>query len=251
MDTRTILNKIDHRPYPLPKGSWIMTQVWRDLLFAHWPIPVEQMRPLVPAELHLDTFDGQAWVGIVPFHMTDVRLRGTPYTPYISRFFEMNVRTYVSVNGIGGVYFFSLDANSPLAVLGARRLFALPYYNAIMSGQRKGEEILYQNHRNHRGVANADFTGAYKPVAPAFPAAPGSIEHWLTERYSLYTVVRHRVYRGDIHHPQWSLQPAALTTEIDTMGVSHGIQRPGTAPLLQYAQTQEVIIWPLHRIFPL
>src|SRR5437899_137300 len=120
MDATAILNTTDHRPYPLPKGPWVMTQTWHELLFSHWPIAPEALRPLIPAVLPLDTFEGQCWVGIIPFRMSNVRPRGAPAMPALSQFHELNVRTYVTVGGIPGVYFFSLDAGNPLAVVTAR-----------------------------------------------------------------------------------------------------------------------------------
>jgi uncharacterized protein YqjF (DUF2071 family) len=116
-----LLDQIEHRPYPLMKGPWVMRQVWNDLLFAHWPVPPEIMRSLIPPQLELDTFDGHAWIGVVPFHMSGIRVRGMTPIPYTSAFAELNVRTYVSYQGRPGVVFFSLDAASPPAVMAARR----------------------------------------------------------------------------------------------------------------------------------
>ena len=128
----TVLSQISHRPWPMPDGPWVMTQTWNDLLFAHWPVSTDILRPLVPAPFALDLFDGQAWLGVVPFTMTNVAPRLTPALPWISAFPEMNVRTYVSAGGKPGVYFFSLDAGSAIAVRTARLLLNLPYYAAEM-----------------------------------------------------------------------------------------------------------------------
>jgi uncharacterized protein YqjF (DUF2071 family) len=228
-----------------------MTQIWHELLFAHWPIAPDTLRPLIPSILTLDAFEQECWVGIVPFHMSYVRPRDFPPVKGVSAFPELNVRTYVTVNGIPGVYFFSLDAGNPIAVFIARTVFHLPYFNAVMSSQRKGDTIHYKSHRVHRGAPPADYEARYRPITPVAYARPGSLEHWLTERYYLYTVVgRDRVYSGDIHHRQWPLQIAELETVKDTMASSHGIQLADTKPLLHYADRQEVLIWPLRRIMP-
>src|SRR5436305_14150043 len=126
LETTAILQAVDHRPWPLPAGPWLMTQTWHELLFAHRPIKPSELRPLVPPSLSLDTFEGQCWAGVVPFHVSNVRPRWLPAIPEVSRFVELNVRTYVTVNGIPGVYFFSLDASNPIAVTMARTMFHLP-----------------------------------------------------------------------------------------------------------------------------
>src|SRR5437867_5100192 len=127
---RKLLNQTSHRPWPLPSRPWVTTMRWHDLLFLHWPVRPEIIRPLIPNGLELDTFDGAAWIGVVPFRMTGVRLRWLPPLPGISAFPELNVRTYVRVRDRPGVYFFSLDAGSRTAVAMARAWFHLPYFHA-------------------------------------------------------------------------------------------------------------------------
>ena len=150
------------RTWPAPKRRWNMWMTWHDLLFAHWPVPAEQLRALIPPILEVDTFQGQAWVGVVPFGMSNVRPRLLPAVPGLSRFPELNVRSYVTVQGKPGVWFFSLDAANPLAVYLARRFFYLPYLHAKMSLQSNGEVVQYSSLRTHRGVAPAQFRGSYK-----------------------------------------------------------------------------------------
>jgi uncharacterized protein YqjF (DUF2071 family) len=225
-----------------------MTQIWHELLFAHWPVRLSDLRPLVPHLLDLDTYEGEAWVGIVPFRMSNVHPRGFPAIEGFSAFPEMNVRTYVTSRGIPGVYFFSLDAANPLAVALARSLFHLPYFNASMNCERTDDTIHYRSHRTHRGMPAADFTAHYCPVGPAFAAQPISIAHWLTERYNLYTVFRGQLYRAGIHHRQWSLQPAELEITCNSMARAHHIRVLDTQPLLHYADRQEVLVWPLRRV---
>ncbi|GAC1377958.1 MAG: DUF2071 domain-containing protein [Ktedonobacteraceae bacterium] len=249
MNARAILQDIAHRLSPLPTGPWVMTQIWHELLFAHWPIAPNKLRPLVPPVFKLDTFEREAWVGVVPFHMSNVRPRGLPAVQKLSQFPELNVRTYVTVNGIPGVYFFSLDADNPIAVSIARTVFHLPYFNAAMSSKRVDDTIYYNSHRIHRGAAPADYIVTYRPIAPIEHAAPHTLPFWLTERYYLYTLNNHqRVFRGDIHHALWPLQAAELETTTDTMALSHKIELPNTAPLLHYSHRQEVLIWPLRHV---
>src|SRR5450432_2389085 len=248
MDTHKIVNDVGHRLYPIAKGPWIMTQAWNELLFAHWPLQPETLRSILSPTLTLDTFEGEAWIGIVPFHMSQVHPRSVPSLPWISQFPELNVRTYVSVQGLPGVYFFSLDAANPVAVAIARTLFRLPYFNATMHSQRLIDTIDYRSRRTHRGAPAAEFRALYRPIAPIFYANPGSLEHWFTERYYLYTVAGNAIYRGDIHHGRWPLQQAELEIRSNTMASAQGIQLPDTTPLLYYANLQEVLIWPLQRV---
>src|SRR3984885_14949000 len=148
-----------------------MKQVWHDLLFAHWPVPAATLRPLLPAQLELDTFSGECWIGVIPFHMSGIRARGLPRLPGLSRFPELNVRTYVTHNGKSGVYFFSLDAANLPAVWTARKLFHLPYFHAAMSADEHNGTVYYSSRR--RGAA-AEFRGAYRPIAPVRPPDAGS-----------------------------------------------------------------------------
>jgi uncharacterized protein len=249
LNTTAILKAVNHRQFPLPAGPWIMTQTWHELLFAHWPVTPDALRPLIPPALPLDTYDGQAWVGIVPFRMSNVRPRAVPPVPGLSAFPELNVRTYVTVNGRPGVYFFSLDAGNPIAVVLARKLFHLPYFNAMMHCQRIDDTTHYSSRRAHRGAPPAELVATYRPIAPVFYAQPGSLEYWFTERYCLYTVDGHeRVYRCDIHHVPWPLQVAELETTCNTMALSQGIRLPDIPPLLHYANKQEVLVWLLRCI---
>src|SRR5579863_500724 len=187
-----LLTATAHRPWPLPSGPWVMTQTWHDLLFAHWPLPAAVVRPLIPAPLTLETFDGQCWVGVIPFRMSGIRRCGLPALPGLSRFPELNVRTYVTHGGKSGVYFFSLDAANLPAVWAARAFYHLPYFYAAMNSRAIGGTIQYSSRR--RG-APAEFRGRYRPIAEVRLRERGSFEHWLTERYCLYTTHRDQILR--------------------------------------------------------
>jgi uncharacterized protein YqjF (DUF2071 family) len=221
-----------------------MKQTWHDLLFAHWPIPPREMRTLVPQRLTLDTFDGQCWVGIAPFHMSGIRGHALPPLPGLSRFPELNVRTYVIYGGNPGVYFFSLDAANLPAVWAARRFYHLPYFHAAMTAESRDSSIFYCSRRYR---SSAEFRGHYRPTGKVQLSVKGSIEHWFTERYCLYTTHREEVYRGEIHHAPWPLQPAEAEFEINRVAAAANISLPATAPSLLFARKLEVLIWPLRR----
>jgi uncharacterized protein YqjF (DUF2071 family) len=243
---RAALN--DRRPWPRPAGPWAMAQVWSDLLFAHWPVPPDALRPLLPNGLALDTFEGDAWVAVVPFRMSGVRLRLSPAAPWLSAFPELNVRTYVTDGERPGVWFFSLDAANPVAVAIARRWYHLPYYRARMTvvPASHGTGVTYASVRIHGGAPPAAFRGSYRPVAPPFNAVPGSLEHFLVERYCLYAATRGAILRAEIDHPPWDLQLAAAEVETNTMAAAAGIALPDRPPLLHFARRQEVVAWAPH-----
>jgi uncharacterized protein YqjF (DUF2071 family) len=240
-----VLTEAAHRPWPLPAGRWVMAQTWGDLLFAHWPVHERAVRRLVPEPLTIDTFDGSAWLGITPFEVSGVRLRGAAPLPRLSRFPELNVRTYTTFRGKPGIWFFSLDAGSAAAVLGARRTYRLPYYRADMAIARSGDRIRYRSARTSSDGPPAELLAEYAAVGAPRPAEPGTLEHWLAERYCLYTLDdRSRVMRAEIHHPPWPLQPATATFETNSMHPP-GIELPAQEPLLHFARRQDVVIWPL------
>jgi uncharacterized protein YqjF (DUF2071 family) len=231
-------------------NGWVMYQTWSKLLFAHWPVKPEVLRPLIPPSLTLDTFDGMAWVGVVPFYMSKVRFRYAPPFPTATEFCELNVRTYVyPKGGKPGVWFFSLDASSMLAVWGARFAFRLPYYKADMRLTKSGDEAHYFSRRNHWGAQAAQFEGRYQPIGAVYQSQAGTLDHWLTERYCLYAVDRlGSLYQGDILHQQWPLQPASADLSLNTMAQAAGITLPDTPPLLHYAERLDVRAWYLRHI---
>lgn len=235
-----------HRPWPAPAAPWNMLQKWHDLLFIHWPVPPDGLRSLVPADLEIDTFDGSAWVGVVPFRMSGVRVRRVPPLPGASAFPELNVRTYVTKNGKPGVWFFSLDATSALAVAGARRLFHLPYFRAQISMTHAEDgSIRYRSSRTHRGAPAADLRVFYKPVGDVFQARSGSLECFLTERYCLYAHHAGQTYRSEIDHAPWPLQNAEAQIKLNTMAAASAIALPNGKPLLHFAHFQDVKVWNL------
>ncbi len=233
----------EHRPWPLPQSPWVMFQAWNDLLFAHWPVPPVTVRRLIPPHLTLDTFDGQAWIAVTPFHITGLRPRFFPPLPGLSNFPELNVRTYVTHGGKGGVFFFSLDAASRLAVKSARAFYRLPYRFARMMTRKENDQVFYSCSRRER--SSAEFHGRYWPTSAVRQRQKGSLEHWLTERYRLYTVSGGKLFHADIHHVPWPLQDAEADIATNTMAKASGIDLPEIKPLLHFSGRLDVFIWPL------
>jgi uncharacterized protein YqjF (DUF2071 family) len=239
----------DHRPWPLPSDPWIMMQTWRDLLFAHWPLRPDEVSPLIPRGLSLDTFDGRAWLGIVPFTITGLRMRGTPGIPGVSNFPEINVRTYVHTGGKPGVLFFSLDAGSALAVAAARALYRLPYFRAEFRIATHGDEVSYGVRRTHAEAPPAICELTYGPRDRLLGSDTDALSLWLTERYCLYSFDRSgKVYRAEIHHPRWPLQPAEAEFRVNDMTRGPGLRLPDTLPLLHFAKRLDVHVWALHPV---
>jgi uncharacterized protein len=231
---------VDHRPWPLPRRSWIQGQSWDHLLFAHWRVPGEALRAHVPEVLPLESFDGACWLGITPFRVSGLRLRGTFPIPGVSSFLELNVRTYVGYGDKPGIWFFSLDAASRLAVEAARRMYGLPYHHAAMRAHWLGEAVDYVSRRPDDGHA---FEARYRPTGVAAAPELGTLEYFLTERYCLYTTRGGELFRAEIHHPPWPLQRAEAEIRENTMAPP-GIELEGE-PLLHFSERQDVVIWGL------
>ena len=236
----------NHRSWPAPQKPWAMKQIWHDLVFAHWPVSVDQLRQLIPPGLQIDTYEGQAWIGVVPFRMSGIRPRFLPAVPWLSAFPELNVRTYVVADDKPGVWFFSLEAANLVAVTIARWWYRLPYFHARMSCQQQDSVIVYTSQRIHRGAHPASFSGQYHSTSDIFHVQKGSLEYWLTERYCLYVAdAQQRIYRGEIDHPPWPLQLAEAAFRENTMTLPLGIRLPEVSPLLHFARRQDVVVWQL------
>ena len=219
-----------------------MTQSWNSLLFAHWRVDASQIRRAVPGVFDLDLFDGEAWLGVVPFYMTNVGVRAAPALPWLSAFPELNVRTYVRVAERPGVYFFSLDAGRRLAVAAARALLNLPDYAAVMTVKSEDAAVHYRSARRSR--SRAEFQATYEPTSAPFVASAGSLEYFLTERYCLYHHDhRGRPYRLEIHHRPWSLQLARATIAVNTMAAASHLAIDASPSLLHCAGRQDVVAW--------
>ncbi|MBB5055927.1 hypothetical protein HDF16_000596 [Granulicella aggregans] len=250
------LDETAHRPFPLPDRAWTMTQNWNDLLFAHWPIAPATIAALIPPGLDLDTFDDFAWVGVVPFWMDGIRHRipgraGRDLAiPMVETFPELNLRTYVRsrLTGRAGVFFFSLDAASLLAVIGARTIFHLPYYFANMVRETAADGTVRYKSRRLLTSGDVSFQATYRGLgrpADAIPSQPGTLEHFLTERYCLFTSFRGRILVGNIHHKPWPLEAAEAEIRTNRIAPAHGLVLPSRPPVLHFSRRLQVYIWPL------
>ena len=225
-----------------------MHQTWGKLLFMHWRIDAKLLRPLIPAQLEIDTFDGSAWIGVVPFTMWGIRASFLPAIPGTSAFHELNVRTYVHYRGVPSVWFLSLDAANRLAVWGARKFYHLPYFNARMSLAQTGNTISYSSVRNDQRGAPAELQATWSIGETLPTASPGSRDFFLTERYGLDCEHRGKLYRARIYHRPWPLQKAELISLNSSMVESHDLPTPEGEPLLHYCEELSVEIWWLKEI---
>ena len=229
--------------------------VWHDLLFMHWKVDAAELQKNLPPGLQLDTYNGNAWIGIVPFRMSGVAPRWTPDLPWVSKFPELNVRTYViGPDGKPGVWFYSLDADNPIAVVGARWLYNLNYMHADIKFNREkgcdcGSWIHYESDRTHRGLPPASLNVEYRPIGSAYQSAKGSLLDWLTTRYTLFAADRkQRIYRGDIEHDPWEIRDAQAIVHRNTMTDGIGVSLPDSEPLLHFAARTKVVAGIIRRV---
>jgi uncharacterized protein YqjF (DUF2071 family) len=237
-----------------PNGTPVMHQNWHHLLFLHWEVPPMELQPLLPPGLELDTFEGKSYVGLVPFTMTGVRPILVPPLPLLSSFHEVNVRTYVHRQGRDpGVWFFSLDASSSIAVEAARTLFKLPYFHSEIElevSKEANPRVEFRSRRvDPRGAMPADSLIRYGGVeGPATPASPGTLDHFLVERYILYAADQQKnLYSGRVHHQPYPLQRADVETLDETLIWAAGIRRSQDVPLRHYAREVNVRVYGLER----
>ena len=228
-----------------------MRQTWGSLLFMHWPIEPALLRPLVPIELDIDTHDGAAWIGVIPFTMWNIRRIGLPAAPGLSAFHELNVRTYVHHRGEPGVWFFSLDASKRIPVRVARAVYGLPYHHARITLDRIGETITYTSHRVQRGAPAAAFDARWTIGAAQPNSAPGSLVFFLTERYCLYAQHRRNLLRARIAHEPWPLHDATLAHMRSSMVSALGIPEPTGDPLLHSTDRLDVRVWKPEQVKPI
>lgn len=239
-----VLHNVTHRPWPLPAKAWAWRQTWSDLAFAHYRVSRRELRELVPAGLKVQEFDGSAWVAVVPFQLGQVRRRGLPWLPVMPGFPELNLRTYVEVDGKPGVWFFSLDAQSWPIVWSGRLRFHLPYhYASIQFVETNGGFALTSRRRRDQ----VRFTGRFQATSDSFIAEPGSFEHWATERYCLYSQnARGEFLRVEVHHPPWPLQEAKIEIEHNDLFGAAGLSAPKHPPVCHFSTGVDVVAYPPH-----
>jgi uncharacterized protein YqjF (DUF2071 family) len=232
-----------------PAGGPIMHQTWDKLLFLHWRLPPESLRALIPSRLALDIFEGSSWIGLTPFTMRGIRPSFLPAIPWLSTSHELNMRTYVHLDGVPGVWFFSLDASNLLAVLGARLGFHLPYFQARMTLKEEGSTIQFTSRRTHWGASAADCEVVWSRGESLPEAAPETLDFFLLERYCLYAAHGNHLYHARIAHRPWTLCRATLTRFSSTMFTSQGLPAPKEMPLLHgQAEPLYVEVWPPQRV---
>ncbi|MEB1808198.1 MAG: DUF2071 domain-containing protein [Bacillaceae bacterium] len=242
------MNGLKRQSFSRTSRSWLMAQTWSSLLFAHYKVPKSLLRSLIPRCFEVDTFENQAWISVVPFIMSGIRARGLPEFSFTPTFAELNVRTYVTFNGRPGVYFFSLDANSTLAVVLANVTYNLPYRHANMKCSIQGDTIEFYSERTDPRANKGIFSAKYQPVGDIYYSTPGTLEEWLTERYALFVTRNQGIYEGKIHHDPWSLQSAKADIYVNTVSESVGIPIKDPPNLLQYAKKLEVVVWPPKKV---
>ena len=232
-------------PSNRPEGKSDGTQRWESLLFCHWEIDPEELLPHVPSGLDLDTFEGRAYVGIVPFKLREIRPSWLP-KQLAFNFLETNVRTYVTYNGRPGVYFFSLDANSRLAVLAARIGWSLPYYHATMTASEVGQSISYASHRrggraNHRVSFRIGDKVGHPP--------DGSVEHFLVERYLLFVEKKGAIHCGQVHHSPYEVWNAEISEIEEELVAASGLEKTGHLPcLVHYSPGVDVEVFEIRAV---
>lgn len=236
------------RPFPLPRGPWVMTQTWYDLLFSHWQVPETLLRAHIPSILDIDLFEGTAWVGIIPFKVNHMRMRGLPEMPFLHSYLELNVRTYVTYKGTPGIYFFSLDADKLLAVLAAKIGSLLPYRLASMNMESKGDLVHFRSNVKHAVNQKEILDISYHSISEPFLPAEDSLEYWLYERYCFLTVKGNHLYRGDIHHDRWRVSKAQADIHINSMASFLQPHYFEPEPLLHICPEKQVFAWMLEKL---
>jgi uncharacterized protein YqjF (DUF2071 family) len=239
MNTGTAINRLAMRARP--DGEPIMHQNWANLLFLHWPIDDALIRPLIPAPLEIDTFDGQAWISITPFGMTGVRFASMPAIPGLDSFLELNVRTYVHHNGRPGVWFFSLDASKLIPALAARVIYMLPYYRATMDFMVNGNEFRFESQRTIG--PSAGFSARWQAGVRLRDPDADSLAFFLVERYALFAGTSENLAMTRIYHHPWILEEAIVQEYRSTMLSALNLPEPSSAPLAHFSRVLNVEVW--------
>jgi uncharacterized protein len=235
----------EQRAHPGRHGHWLMFEAWEDLLLASWPIDPAVLRPIIPPTLEVDTFDGTAWVSIVPFRAADMRLFSRMGAiPGQVQFPELNFRTYVKHAGTAGVYFLSLDCPGAVASFIGSKWFGLPFKEASMTVERRGGTVHVRSQRITHGGPPVEFAASYSPRGTAAATVPGALDDFLTNRLSLFVMDRHgHLHRGDIWHEPWLLQPVDVTIDVNTIPSPLGITLPGVPLHAAFAARTDSLVY--------
>lgn len=244
-----IMRKQDHRPWPMSSKPWIMRQTWKNVLFAHWPIPKEQLRPHIPSGLEMDTYDGSAWLGVIVLEIGGIYPRGLLSRSVVQRFPEVNLRTYVHYCGKPGVLFLSLDVENWASLNIAKRWYHLPYQKAKVSLQN--ERLVFRCHSMRNTMSNIPivFKGNYYPNSETFLSEKGSLTHWFTERYCLFsTNKKGNLFCGEIHHEPWPLQKARAEINSNTLATPFQINLNEVEPVLHFSKGIDTVFWNIKKL---
>lgn len=250
------LVRTSHKPRLLPPGRWLMKQRWNDLLFAHWPVPASSLAPLIPQGLQMDSFMGSAWLGIMPFWMDRVKVRGIPPIPGARSFPDLSLRTYVREERTGtqGVYCLSLDSSNLLAVGMGRAFYRLQYHWAQMRMEQRSEREFSFFSRRHFCQKPVVFNARYRGLGPSrrlLEAGAGSLEYFLMERYCLFSRNPDGLpIRANLHHVSSQLEEAEAVIEQNDLAEVLGIHLPEQAPMLHYSRRMAVYVWPTELVRP-
>ena len=238
-----VIQRNQSRSIPVPDRSWASYQSWDNLLTCHWPVDVAVLRPKVPAELEIDTYDGQAWIALIPMFMGTIRLRDLGGIPTESHFPELNFRTYVRYGGRSGVYFFHVYASALLVDLGARMFFHTPYAPAIVDfNQASDGGFTFKSHRLL--PPQQTFEAEYRPKGTPSPAPPGSLLEFQAERYSGFAKTETgAIVRGDLIHDPWLLQEVDFEVQQNTVLQAAGFDLPMSPAMAHYAPGVDVVLW--------
>lgn len=250
------LVRTSRKPRPLPAGRWLLKQRWNDLLFAHWPVPVAQLAPLIPEGLQVDTFQGSAWLGVMPFWMDRIKVRNIPSIPGARSFPDLSLRTYVREERTGtpGMVCLSLDSSNLLAVAMGRALYHLPYHWSNMQMRQRSErEFAFYSHRRFAGQTVV-FNARYRGLGPSQRLAEscaGTLEYFLMERYCLFSSNRDgQPIRANLHHVSSQLEEAEADIERNDLAEVLGIKLPNLEPVLHYSRRLAVYVWPAELVRP-
>lgn len=239
----------NHRPFPLPAKKWIMRQSWRNLLFLHWPVPLEKLRPHIPSSLQIDTFHGSAWLGLILFVIEGIYPLGISKFSLTPKFPEINVRTYVKYNEKPGIYFMSIDVENWASLKIAKNWYHLPYHSAKISFGKQGQTFYCHSIRKENGNTPVSFKGQYGPISEVYYPKEGTLDHWFTERYCLYSSNNGvNIYCGEIHHRPWPLQKAEIEVDKNTLFTSYQFDLSEIKPLAHFSTGVDSLMWNIKRI---
>ncbi|WP_010651685.1 YqjF family protein [Oceanobacillus massiliensis] len=242
-----ILKETIHRPFPVPSKRWILRQRWRNVSFMHWAVQPKHLRPFIPDRLTIDTYHSQAWIGILVFDMESIHFRGLPKLSLTPRFSEVNVRTYVTYNGVPGIYFLSIDVDNWASSKIAKRWYRLPYHDAAIANEPALHTYHYESIRRKQTYLKAE--GSVTPISEIYHSEKKSLDYWLTERYRLYTAQKSALYEADIHHKPWPLQKAEANISRNSHLSRLKIDvNPFSPTVVHFSQGVDTLFWNIKKI---